>query len=256
VKFFTVLLVLFSIGTLFTAHPSFMPSQQPSTTTTTATTTLSATCDGYQTTTLTTTACYLGVGQTEYAFRSGITIRTDKSTYLQGETVNVTGEWRWQKPPYECQVWDVIVPDVPLLYVIMDSRRTVLSSGSLYASSKAPYYHDGNFTFSFMARYDWPPGNYTVEVFSDLRLQGQASTSVQVVANPSAVVTTVTTWTTYTTTVPEFTSLALILGMATILIALFVRRIDRTRMSRGLSLIQTSKLKSCWGYWKTRRSSF
>jgi hypothetical protein len=60
VKVFTVLLVLFSIGTLFTVQSSYMPSQETSTSTITT-------------------------------YTWGITVSTDKSTYSPGETVVVSG---------------------------------------------------------------------------------------------------------------------------------------------------------------------
>jgi len=219
VKAFTVLLIVFSIGTLFTAQPSFMPSQQPSTTTvtTTATTTATVTSTTTVTTTLTTTSCYLA-----QTFSMSMTVHIDKSTYLQGETVNVTGDWEIAKPPYVCGYYDIIILPRPMVYVVTDlDRRNIYSTGTFDSSSQLPY-HYGNFSFGFVARYDWSPGNYTLMVFSGI-LGGQASATFGVVLNPSATVTTVTTLTTYTTTVSECTSLVFILVIATLLVAVFVR---------------------------------
>jgi hypothetical protein len=187
-------------------------------------------CTNYLTTTVTSTSCYLA-----QIFGLSITVHTDKSTYLQGETVHVTGDWGISRPPPECGTMYVVeVTRQPMIIVVTDDvmrvvyRASVLDANILFVGLPAS---SGNFSSIFLAQYDWAAGNYTVTIYSGT-YPGQASANFRVVANPSAVLTTVTTLTTYTTTVPEFTSLALILSMAVIMITLFVRRIDGARMSR------------------------
>jgi hypothetical protein len=182
------------------------------------------------TTTVTSTKCLLPL----QIFGLLITVHTDKSTYLQGETVHVTGDWGISRPPPECGTMYVVeVTRQPMVIVVTDDVMRVVYRASVldahvFVFEPASY---GNFSSSFLAQYDWATGNYTVTIYSGT-YPGQASANFRVVANPSAVLTTVTTLTTYTTTVPEFASLALILGMAVIMITLFVRRIDRARVSR------------------------
>lgn len=158
-------------------------------------------------------------------------VRTDKTTYLQGETVHVFADFEMTYPTSGCPTMTSPgpppYPSPTLGYVVWSRNAKVIYS----AIANATQAGNQEYTFDFQGRYDWAPGEYSLIVLTDLSFY-TASTSFQIIANPSATLTTITTLTTYTTTVPEFTSLALILGMAVIMITLFVRRIDRTRMSR------------------------
>jgi len=191
---------------------------------TTATTTTTVT------TTLTRTVCYVSP-----TFAISITVNTDKSTYLQGETVSIAGEWVATGPPLECgTTYWILLTRQPMFIVVTDYDAKVVHRASLLDAninfSPTLYYTSGgNFSTSFQAQYDWSPGKYSVTVYSGTYL-GQASASFEIAADPNARVITVTTLTTYTTTIPELpTSVALILGLATLLVAIFIRRIGGQR---------------------------
>jgi len=163
VKLFAVLLVLFSIGTLFTTQPSLMPLQQPSTTVTTTTTTF-----------------------TTYTW--GITVSTDKSTYSPSEAVQISGTvtgGQYCPTGYTC----TFTADIIVELEIRDPLNTIVYSKSLslYPGSEPPI---RSFSDSFSLSSALVSGGYqvvaratcggypTVQASSIFRLEGTATTIV------------------------------------------------------------------------------
>jgi hypothetical protein len=164
VKLFAVLLVLFSIGTLFTVQSPYTPSQETSTTTT-------------STITMTT---YTALG---------ITVSTDKSTYSSGETVvvsgTVTGVGYLCGSGTTCTFTNNIIVELEIrdpLNAIVHSKSLSLYPPSLPDEPPIRSYSDSfglssdltSGTFQVNARADW--SGSTAYAGSSFRLEGTATT--------------------------------------------------------------------------------
>jgi hypothetical protein len=158
VKLFAVLLVLFSIGTLFTVQSPYTPSQETSTTTTTTITT----------------------------YPWGITVSTDKSIYSPSEVVQISGTVTggpYCPSGYTCTFTSNIVAELE----IRDPLNTIVYSKSLsfYPGPEPPIlsYSDSYGLSSALMSGDYQvvaratcSGYPTVEARSSFRLEGTATT--------------------------------------------------------------------------------
>lgn len=158
VRLFAVLLVLFSIGTLFTVQSPYTPSQETSTTTTTTITT----------------------------YPWGITVSTDKSIYSPSEVVQISGTVTggpYCPSGYTCTFTSNIVAELE----IRDPLNTIVYSKSLsfYPGPEPPIlsYSDSYGLSSALSSGDYQvvaratcSGYPTVEARSSFRLEGTATT--------------------------------------------------------------------------------
>jgi len=158
VKLFAVLLVLFSISTLFTAQSTYTPSQETSTTTTTTITT----------------------------YNWGITVSTDKSVYSPSEAVRISGTVTggpYCPSGYTCTFTSNIVVELE----IRDPLNTIVYSKSLsfYPGPEPPFrsYSDSYGISSALMSGEYQvvaratcSGYSTVEARSSFRLEGTATT--------------------------------------------------------------------------------
>lgn len=160
-KVFAVLLILFSIGSLFTAQSPYAPSQETSTTTTSTFTT----------------------------YTWGITVSTDKSTYSSGETVvvsgTVTGVGYLCGTGTTCTFTNNIIIELEIrdpLSATVHSKNLSLYPPSLPDEPPIRSYND-----SFNLSSDLTSGTYQVNVHADwngstayasssFRLEGTATT--------------------------------------------------------------------------------